>query len=85
VPPPSLPAESAYLFRHALLRDAAWQLQLPRDRARLHALAFEITLAVSGGPPPEPPPLGPPEAPPLPAHPTDAVAQDLALHARLAT
>lgn len=28
-------AELAYLFRHALLRDAAYQLQLPGDRARL--------------------------------------------------
>jgi tetratricopeptide (TPR) repeat protein len=35
-------AESAYLFRHALLRDAAYQLQLPSDRAKLHALAFEL-------------------------------------------
>ena len=38
-------AESAYLFRHALLREAAYQLQLPTDRARLHALA----LARAGG------------------------------------
>lgn len=34
-------AESAYLFRHALLRDAAYQLQLPGDRVRLHALAVQ--------------------------------------------
>ncbi len=26
-------AETAYLFRHALLRDAAYQLQMPGDRA----------------------------------------------------
>lgn len=35
-------AEQAYLFRHALLRDAAYQLQLPGERARLHALAIDI-------------------------------------------
>lgn len=35
-------AEQAYLFRHTLLRDAAYQLQLPADRARLHALALEV-------------------------------------------
>ncbi|MCC6149799.1 MAG: tetratricopeptide repeat protein [Planctomycetes bacterium] len=34
-------AETAYLFRHAVLRDAAYQLQLPGDRANLHALAIE--------------------------------------------
>ena len=44
-------AETAYLFRHALLRDAAYQLQLPGERARLHALALasiEQTLAPLG-------------------------------------
>lgn len=35
-------AETAYVFRHALLRDAAYQLQLPGVRARLHALAAAI-------------------------------------------
>ncbi len=35
-------AEQAYLFRHALLRDAAYQLQLPANRARLHMLALQI-------------------------------------------
>lgn len=35
-------AELAYLFRHALLRDAAYQLQLPRERGDLHALALEL-------------------------------------------
>ena len=39
-------AETAYLFRHALLRDAAYQLQLPSKRARLHRLAFESLEAV---------------------------------------
>lgn len=41
-------AESAYLFRHALLRDAAYQLQLPGDRARLHALAIAAIESVLG-------------------------------------
>lgn len=35
-------AETAYLFRHALLRDGAYQLHLPGDRARLHGLALDI-------------------------------------------
>lgn len=35
-------AEYAYLFRHALLRSAAYELQLPSERARLHRLALEI-------------------------------------------
>ena len=39
---PDLSAETAYLFRHALVREAAYQLQLPVDRARLHALALEL-------------------------------------------
>jgi tetratricopeptide (TPR) repeat protein len=36
------PAEQAYLFRHALVRDAAYALQLPADRARLHRLALKV-------------------------------------------
>lgn len=35
-------AERAYLFRHPLLREASYQLQLPSRRARLHALALVI-------------------------------------------
>jgi tetratricopeptide (TPR) repeat protein len=35
--------EDIYLFRHAAFRDVAYSLQLPSDRARLHAAAFEIT------------------------------------------
>ncbi|MBX3460812.1 MAG: tetratricopeptide repeat protein [Planctomycetes bacterium] len=44
-------AERAYLFRHALLREAAQQLQLPRDRARLHGLAYHIIRQITGGKP----------------------------------
>lgn len=34
--------EADYLFRHAALRDAAYALQMPSERARLHKFAFEI-------------------------------------------
>lgn len=44
------PAETAYLFRHALLRDAAYQLQLPGDRGRLHGLAATSLEALNSGP-----------------------------------
>lgn len=44
-------AEAAYLFRHALLRDAAYQLQLPTRRARLHRLAFGLIEDLWGGRP----------------------------------
>ncbi|MEK7469212.1 MAG: tetratricopeptide repeat protein [Planctomycetota bacterium] len=64
MPAPS--AESVYLFRHALLRDAAYQLQLPSDRTKLHRLAFELLLFIT--PSPE----------------MDAVAAEVADHARLA-
>ncbi|KAF0245292.1 MAG: hypothetical protein FD180_1697 [Planctomycetota bacterium] len=77
-------AETAYLFRHALLRDAAYQLQLPGDRARLHGLAFEVIEALAGGRPPEPPALIRLEDRRVLTHPTDPYAQALAEHARLA-
>ncbi|MEZ5993132.1 MAG: tetratricopeptide repeat protein [Planctomycetota bacterium] len=35
-------AETAYLFRHGLLRDAAYELQPPNERGRLHQLALQI-------------------------------------------
>lgn len=62
-------AEAVYLFRHNLLRDAAYQLQLPGERARLHALALEIMERVLARSTPEA--LRP-------------FAAELALHARLA-
>ena len=76
-------AETAYLFRHALLRDAAYQLQLPADRARLHALAFEIFEGLLGGRPPWPnfKIAAPGERRLLPA---DAFAAELADHAEQA-
>jgi tetratricopeptide (TPR) repeat protein len=42
-------AESAYLFRHALLRDAAYGLQMPRERGLLHALVLEIVEELLAG------------------------------------
>ncbi|KAA0218107.1 tetratricopeptide repeat protein [bacterium] len=76
-------AETAYLFRHALLRDAAYQLQLPGDRARLHALAFEIIESLHGGRAPAAPPIDDLDGLPAP-HGTDSVAAELAQHAGLA-
>ncbi|MCA8945583.1 MAG: hypothetical protein KDB29_05110 [Planctomycetes bacterium] len=35
-------AETAYLFRHGLLRDAAYELQPPNERGRLHQVALQI-------------------------------------------
>ena len=74
-------AEAAYLFRHALLRDAAYQLQLPGERARLHALAFSLIEQLAGGPPPPPDPKG---GFGIRAHSTDSFAEELSEHARLA-
>ncbi len=77
-------AEQAYLFRHALLRDAAYQLQLPGEKAQLHRLAFELIEQLYGGPAPERPALGSVEEPAPSPHATDAVAHELAGHARSA-
>ncbi|NUN50659.1 MAG: hypothetical protein HUU15_17750, partial [Candidatus Brocadiae bacterium] len=49
--------ESAYLFRHALARDAAYHLQLPGERARLHGLAFAVIESACGGRAPAAPAL----------------------------
>ncbi|MCZ7607419.1 MAG: tetratricopeptide repeat protein [Planctomycetota bacterium] len=77
-------AETAYLFRHALLREAAYELQPPGVRARLHELAFHLIEQLYGGRAPRPPALDDADAPPPPPHPADAVARELAGHARLA-
>ena len=76
-----LPAEIVYLFRHALVRDAAYDLQPPSDRAGLHGLALEIIEELCGGTPPaeDPPWLGR-----FIAHPSDKFALELADHAELA-
>ena len=39
-------SEHVYLFRYALVRDAAYDLQLPADRARLHAQALAMIEAL---------------------------------------
>lgn len=41
-------AETAYLFRHAVVRDAAYGLQPPSERAVLHGLALDILEALPG-------------------------------------
>ncbi|MBK9973280.1 MAG: tetratricopeptide repeat protein [Planctomycetes bacterium] len=35
-------AETAYLFRHAVLRDAAYQLHMPSSRAALHGIVLDL-------------------------------------------
>ncbi|CAG0934468.1 hypothetical protein PLCT1_02747 [Planctomycetaceae bacterium] len=77
-------AEQAYLFRHTLLCDVAYQLHLPGQRARLHALALELMESVLR--------VGPPamrhdpsDDPPYRFDPCDVYASELARHARHAT
>lgn len=41
-------AETAYLFRHALLREAAYSLQAPSARAALHRAALEVLEEMAG-------------------------------------
>lgn len=75
-------AENAYLFRHAVLRDAAYQLQPPADRARLHRLALDSLEGFMGGRPPE---CGVGlEDGTFASHPCDPIAMQLADHAGLA-
>ncbi|CAG0975314.1 hypothetical protein PLCT2_01584 [Planctomycetaceae bacterium] len=73
-------AETAYFFRHVILRDAAYQLQMPADRAKLHALVVGIAESLYGGRPPEPL-LEICKDGVLDSHPTDAMAPELAVHA----
>ncbi|MHC4841351.1 MAG: tetratricopeptide repeat protein [Planctomycetota bacterium] len=47
-------AEDAYFFRHAIVRDAAYELQLPIDRASLHIDAIDVLEKAFGGRPEEP-------------------------------
>lgn len=74
-------AETAYLFRHALLRDAAYQMQLPSDRARLHSLALSLIEDMVGSVPVfEQDPFAEGRKP----HPCDSFAEELASHAAAA-
>lgn len=45
-------AEDLYLFRHAIVRDAAYRLQPPSERAEMHVAVLDIQLALHGGAPP---------------------------------
>jgi tetratricopeptide (TPR) repeat protein len=76
--------ELAYVFRHAMVREGAYQLQLPSARAKLHALALVLVEEAFGGRAPEPPPLEAAPPPPFVPHNTDNVAAELALHAEFA-
>ncbi|NUN48828.1 MAG: tetratricopeptide repeat protein [Candidatus Brocadiae bacterium] len=82
--PDRLAAERAYLFRHAVLRDAAYQLQIPGARAALHALAFTLIESLLGGRPPAETRGRRGAEPPWQPHPTDLFAEELAGHAALA-
>lgn len=73
--------EAAYIFRHAVVRDAAYQLMPPGDRALLHHEALLHLEATHGGRPPELPPIDPAVNARAPAHSTDAIAHELAWHA----
>lgn len=73
-------AETVYLFRLPVLRDAAYQLQVPSDRARLHRMALEIMETMFDGPPPEPARDSWGDLSYEP-HPIDPVSADLAEHA----
>jgi tetratricopeptide (TPR) repeat protein len=75
---------SPYFFRHAILRDAAYQLHLPGDRGRLHGLAVEVIESLCGGRPPEAPIYEEESGRGLAPHPTDPFACELAEHAALA-
>lgn len=70
--------EQTYLFRHALVRDAAYELQPPTDRARLHALALQLIEDICGGAPDE---INDWWDQRPAAHPTDPFAHELAAHA----
>ncbi|MCA8945596.1 MAG: tetratricopeptide repeat protein [Planctomycetes bacterium] len=45
-------AEDHYLFRHAVVRDAAYSLQPPSERGQLHAAVLDIQLAQHNDAPP---------------------------------
>ena len=74
-------AETEYLFRHALVQSAAYELQPPSARARLHALALEILEDHYGTPPTLEPPYWETE---FSAHASDSVALELFEHAQAA-
>src|SRR5690606_1762251 len=68
-------------FRHALMRDAAYELQTPSDRGGLHALALAIIEDLCGG---APMPDQRPWIDSFQPHASDSYALELATHAELA-
>lgn len=74
-------AETAYLFRHALVRDAAYELQPPTDRAWLHGIAVDAIEQLCGGPPAADARRWSPRPQP---HSTDAFLSGLVEHSSLA-
>ncbi|MCE9583289.1 MAG: hypothetical protein K8T20_12435, partial [Planctomycetes bacterium] len=76
-------SEAVYLFRHLLLREAAYQVQLPSHRARLHRIAFAVIEDLAGGPPPDLSARDAAYAYTVPPHPADPFAAELEEHARL--
>ena len=76
-------AEDAYLFRHALLRDAAYQTQLQGDRAKLHKEALGV-MEEAFGEAPSPPTITPQGEVVCSPHPIDAHANAMSMHAQLA-
>jgi tetratricopeptide (TPR) repeat protein len=77
-------AEDAYLFRHALSRDAAYQMQVPSDRAKLHQLALSYIETAYGGRAPAPPSLDEADRTKMTSHATDSIALQLSWHAEFA-
>lgn len=75
---------TAYRFAQGILRDAAYQLHLPGQRSRLHALALLAIEKVSGGRPPALPSPGSRRQRPFRPHPSDGMLSEMIEHARLA-
>ncbi len=75
-------SETVYLFRHALLRDAAYQLQPPGERASLHALAITMIEAVAGSRPLNPSHAELRALQSWSPHRSDAYAAELVVHCR---
>jgi tetratricopeptide (TPR) repeat protein len=74
-------AETAYLFRHSIVRDAAYELQPISERGRLHLFAFRILEDMCGGAPADATGAW---VTYLKPHPTDTWAAELASHAEAA-
>lgn len=77
-------AETVYLFRHALLRDAAYTLQMPAERARLHNLVLNVLEGLFGGRAPASAPLNFAANYKRTPFESDSIAAELAYHAERA-